>query len=172
MVLELILTSLYFFLPAYLANMAPVLFKWLPWGDKPIQEKLFGRHKTWRGLIIGTLTGTLLFALQQAVYNAGWKKLALIDYYDFSLLLGFLLALGALLGDLVKSYYKRKAGIAPGQPWIPFDQMDFVFGGLILGFFVYVPPSEVVLVLMIISPLLHLIVNYLGFLLGINKTKI
>ena len=34
-------------------------------------------------------------------------EISLIDYSDFSLLLGFLLGFGAILGDLVKSYFKR-----------------------------------------------------------------
>ena len=172
MALELILKSLYFFLPAYVANMAPILLRWIPFANRPVSKRLFGENKTWRGLLVGTLAGGLIFALQKIIHNSGWQKLALIDYNDFSFLLGFLLGLGALLGDLVKSYYKRKAEIAPGRPWIPFDQIDFVIGGLALGFFIYVPPVEVAVVLLVISPLLHLLVNYIGYLLKINKCKI
>ena len=171
MALELILKSLYFFLPAYIANMSPVLFRRIPWGNKPVSVKFFGENKTWRGMIIGTIIGGMIFALQKIIH-LGWQGLALIDYNDFSIGLGFLMGSGALLGDLVKSYYKRKAGIAPGKKWIPFDQLDFVLGGLVLGFFVYIPPAEVALVLIIISPLLHIIVNYLGYLLKINKSWI
>jgi CDP-2,3-bis-(O-geranylgeranyl)-sn-glycerol synthase len=171
MVTEIILKSLYFFLPAYFANMAPVLFKWLPLGKTPVNTKIFGGHKTWQGIILGTLTGGVFFWIQKALHEFGFQKLALIDYSDFSLLLGFLLGFGALFGDLVKSYYKRKAGIMPGKSWVPFDQIDFVIGGLVISFFVYVPPAEVALFLIVLSPLLHVIVNYLGWLLGINKAK-
>src|SRR3989338_10836708 len=171
MVLELILKSLYFFLPAYVANMAPILLRWIPFANRPVSKRLFGENKTWRGLLVGTLAGGLIFALQKWAHQQGFQELALIDYNDFSLLLGFLLGLGALLGDLVKSYYKRKAEIAPGRPWIPFDQIDFVIGALVVGFLVYVPPIEVVLVLLVVSPVLHLLVNYIGYLLGINKKK-
>lgn len=169
--LQLILKSLYFFLPAYIANMSPVLFKWVPILNKPIHEKKLGKNKTWRGLVIAALIGTLVFWLQKIAYQRGFTKLALIDYTGFSILLGFLLGTGALIGDLVESYYKRKAGIAPGKPWIPWDQLDFVIGGIVLSFFVYVPPISVVLVLLIFSPLLHIIFNYLGYWLKINKSK-
>jgi hypothetical protein len=35
--------------------------------------------------------------------------------------------------DSVKSFVKRRVGIAPGAPWIPFDQLDFVIGALRRG---------------------------------------
>jgi len=168
----LLLKGLYFFLPAYLANMAPVLFKWLPILNKPIHEQKLGSHKTWRGLLIGTLVGTGVFALQKYAYSLGFTSWALIDYSGFSVLLGTFLGFGALLGDAFKSYYKRKVGIAPGRPWIPWDQIDFVVGGLLLGMFFYVPPASVALLLLIVSPLLHLLINYVGYLLRINKNKI
>ncbi len=166
-----ILQVLYFFLPAYVANMAPVVFRFIPYGAKPISEKVFGKHKTIRGLIVGTLMGGLVFFLQQVAYRLGFDTLALIDYADFPLIYGFLLGAGALLGDLLKSYYKRKDGIAPGEKWIPFDQLDFVVGGIAFSFFVYVPSIGVVVTLLIISPLLHIGVNHLAFWLGIRKEK-
>ena len=166
-----ILASLYFFLPAYIANMSPVLFRKLPFLGKPINKTLFGAHKTWRGLFVAVVAGTLVFYLQKTAYLSGFTSLALIDYSDFSLTLGFLLGLGAILGDLVKSYYKRKMGIEPGKPWPFWDQEDFVFGGLLLGFFVYVPSAETALVIFLASPILHVLVNYIGYLLGIRKVK-
>lgn len=172
MIKELILKSLYFFLPAYFANMAPILLKWIPILNISVNKKLFGENKTWRGLLLGTIVGGLIFWIQKLTYTAGFQKWSLIDYSDFTLLLGFLMGLGALLGDLVKSYYKRKAGINPGCPWVPFDQIDFVLGGLILGFLVYVPPAEIALFIFILSPLLHVIVNYIGYLLKIRDSKL
>src|SRR4051812_27852644 len=45
-------------------------------------------------------------------------------------LLGAWIGLGALSGDLVKSFAKRRRGILPGQAWIPFDQIDWLLGAL------------------------------------------
>ena len=167
----IILKALYFFLPAYFANMAPVLLKWIPLPNKPIQEKILGANKTWRGLFLGIGLGTLVFYLQKLAYQAGFTSLALIDYDGFSILLGILLGSGALLGDLIKSYFKRKRKIKPGQRWMPWDQLDFVLGGLILGMLVYVPPPEIVLVLLVISPFLHILFNHLGYWLRIRDSK-
>lgn len=171
-ILTLILQSLYFFLPAYFANMSPVLFRWIPWLNKPIHERLLGAHKTWRGIVLATIIGTLIFATQKYAYTKGFTSLALIDYSGFSILLGTLLGFGAILGDAFKSYYKRKQHIEPGHPWMPWDQLDFVIGGLLLSMLMYVPSAEVALILLITSPLLHIVVNYIGYKLGINKSKI
>lgn len=167
-----ILKALYFFLPAYVANMVPVLVRRLPFLDKPVWEAKLGQNKTWRGVVFGTAAGIAVFALQKVGYEAGFDSLALIDYSDFSILLGGLLGFGAMLGDMGKSYYKRKAGIKPGQSWMPMDQIDFVIGGVLLGFFLYVPTAAVVLILLIFSPLLHIAVNYIGFLFKMREKKI
>ncbi len=151
--------------------MAPVLFKKLPFFNISISEKLFGKNKTWRGLIIAPLIGMLIFWLQKIAFNAGFTELAIIDYAHFSVWLGFLLGFGAIIGDLIESYYKRKANIPPGEKWIPFDQLDFVIGGLLFSFFMYVPKAEVMLVLVVGSPLLHIAVNHIGYWLGVNKSK-
>ncbi len=166
----IILKSLYFFLPAYCANMAPVLFRWLP-GGVPISKRLLGSNKTWRGIIAAILTGGLVFWLQQLLYALGFRQFALIAYSDFSVALGFMLGAGAILGDLVKSYLKRGYNLPPGARWLPWDQLDFVFGGIIFSWFVYVPPAEVVLVLLVISPVLHIAINHIAYWLRIRKEK-
>ena len=150
--------------------MAPILLKWIPFLEKPVHKKKFGSHKTWRGLILASLTGILVFWLQIYLFQFSFfQNISLIDYSGFTVLLGFLLGFGAIIGDLVKSYYKRKNNIKPGQSWIPYDQIDFVLGGIIFSFFVYVPTVSVVVILLLISPLLHIAANVIGYLLGINK---
>lgn len=168
----MIIKSLYFFLPAYFANMAPELLRGIPFLGKPVWEKKLGPNKTWRGVILAGLVGVLVFWLQKWLFDFGFfYRISIIDYRDFSLLLGFLLGLGAIMGDLVKSYYKRKAGIKPGESWKPWDQLDFVIGGLVLGGLVYVPKIEVAVVLLIVSPFLHISFARLGYWLGVKKSK-
>ncbi len=135
---------------------------------------MLGANKTWRGLIFGTVIGGFIFIAQQKIHTLAIPALAhytLIDYADFPFWFGFLQSFGALLGDSIKSYYKRKQHILPGKSWLPWDQLDFVFGAIILSGIVYFPPAEIVLVLLILSPLLHIIVNYMGYLLKIKKNK-
>jgi len=166
-----VLKALYFFLPAYLANMFPPLAKSIPFFRSPVWERKLGKNKTWRGILTATIMGGGIFWLQKVLYSKGFTSLAIIDYSDFSIALGFLMGFGAIFGDLVESYYKRKTGIAPGKPWIPFDQLDFVIGALVLSFFIYVPPASIVLILIVASPLLHIVFNRLGYWLKINQNK-
>src|SRR5437773_6411567 len=55
----------------------------------------------------------------------------LVAYEDWPLL-GVLFGAGAMAGDSAKSFFKRRLGVEPGRPWIPFDQLDFVLGALVL----------------------------------------
>jgi len=150
--------------------MAPVFAMKLNVPNKPIWEKKLGSHKTWRGLVSAALVGLLVFWLQKIAYINGFRALALLDYSDFSIMLGFFMGLGAIVGDAVKSYYKRKAEIKPGKSWVPFDQLDFVIGGIIGSFVIYVPKAEVILILLLVSPLLHVAANVIGYWLKINDT--
>ena len=167
----LILKSLYFFLPAYVANMMPIFTKKIPVLNYPIWEKRCGKNKTWRGLVSAILGGIIVFSLQKYAYQQGFTAWALIDYSGFSILLGVLLGTGAIVGDLVESYFKRKRGIKPGERWLLWDQLDFVFGGLIFASIIYVPPAETVLILVVLSPVMHILSNHLGFFLKIRDVK-
>ncbi len=169
--LLLIAQALYFFLPAYGANMAPVFARRWKFLEKPIHERYFGVNKTWRGIVVATFAGGIVFLIQQIFYKIGFDTVAFIDYGDFPFYFGFLMGFGAIMGDLVKSYQKRKEGIPPGEHWVPFDQIDFVIGALIGIWLVYVPPVEIALIILIVSPLLHLLVNYTGYILKIRSKK-
>lgn len=170
--LLLVLKSLYFFLPAYFANMAPVLLKGVPVLGIPVWRKKFGKNKTWRGLVAAVLMGILVFWLQKYLFRLDFfYRLSFIDYSDFSWILGFLLGLGAILGDLAGSYFKRRQKIKEGESWKPWDQLDFVIGGMVLSWLVYVPSMGVILILLVVSPFLHMLFSWLGYKLGVKKNK-
>jgi CDP-2,3-bis-(O-geranylgeranyl)-sn-glycerol synthase len=162
-----ILQALYFFLPAYMSNMAPVILGKINIFPQNVNRKLFGKHKSWGGLLYGILLGTLTFYIQRFI-PAG--NLTLIDY-DRSLLLGFLLASGAILGDLVKSLFKRRLNKKAGSQWFPFDQLDYVIGALLFTSIIYIPPLRVILTVLILAPGLHYGANYIGYRLGLKKVK-
>ena len=65
----IVLQALYYFLPAYISNMAPVIFgklnlfpQQVDFGKKFNGQPIFGSHKTWGGLIYATIFGTLIFS--------------------------------------------------------------------------------------------------------------
>jgi len=144
-----LLQVLYFFVPAYLANMSPVLIgSALPALAAPIDvgrtfrgRRILGDHKTWRGLLVGVAAGVVVFALQRIAYDLGaLRSLALIDYHDHGLWPGFLLGLGTGVGDAAKSFFKRQLGIAPGASWLGFDQLDFMVGAYVFVGLTHFPP--------------------------------
>lgn len=175
-ILSLIIKSIYFMMPAYFANMAPVIMKKrlrslaIPidadkkWNGKP----LFGKNKTWRGLIFGIIFGIIIAFIQFRLN----LSISIVDYSQW-FFIGALLGFGAIFGDLIESMVKRQLDRKPGQPFIPWDQIDFVLGGLIFsGIFI---PGElrlkVIIALIILSPLLHIIVNHMAFYLHIRNEK-
>lgn len=179
---ELILSSLYLFLPAYAANMAPVFakrFQVLPILNRPLDggrtlrgQPLFGAHKTLRGLVVGLGAGILVAALQRlgASRSGFLAQFSSPPHEELSpLLWGGALGGGALLGDLAKSFIKRRFGIPPGRRWFPWDQLDLVVGALLLGSLVYPLPWPVILVVVVATPLLGILVNIGGYLLSIKE---
>lgn len=169
---EVFITSLYFFLPAYIANMCPIFAMALkmPLG-KPINESLFGAHKSWRGFYAGYLGALGVLFLQEYWQTiGGFEQYRLLDYAKINLFLyAFLFGIGALTGDAVKSYFKRKFNKKPGSPWFPFDQLDFVIGGLLFVYPFFQLPAINIITLLLVSPLLHFLTNISGYLLGLKK---
>ncbi|WP_062537598.1 CDP-archaeol synthase [Mizugakiibacter sediminis] len=113
--------------PAYAANMAPPFLRyWRGW-NPPLQRRLFGAHKTVLGFAAGVLAALAVARLQARV---GWTH-ALVAPSEWAAA-GLALGFGAMAGDAVKSFFKRRRGRPPGTPWPPFDQLDFVVGALLL----------------------------------------
>ena len=177
-----ILFALWFFLPAAIANVTPILIAPLPvirrW-NAPMDggrhyhgQRILGPHKTWRGVVSGLLAATLVLWLQQvAVAHTGWGKsiAGSVDYAALpTLVLGPLFGIGALGGDAVKSFFKRRRGVHAGGTWIPFDQLDYIIGGAIVSA-PFVTLSLVQYIwLAVLWFAIHLASSYLGWLLGLK----
>jgi len=204
-----VLHALWLFLPAYVANMAPVVAaKVLPRWNAPIDggrvakdgRRVLGAGKTWRGLVAGAVLGGavavgLAFWAPQWGVMRGWDDGAsgAMPGCDadpacaptaFGALragvFGALLGAAALVGDAVKSYFKRRLGKEGGAPWVPFDQLDFVVAGLAaLVAFSWLLPAGWVwsalsdplvwVTLLLLTPLLHFVVNVLGYALKLKS---
>lgn len=176
--IELIIKTFWLLLPAGIANMSPVLFKWIPFLNYPVdlhikfrEKPLFGKNKTYRGFLFGIIMSIAIVYLQRFFYSQT-KSITLINYSEINIfLLGFLLGFGALFGDLIKSFFKRQAGINSGQSWFPFDQIDWIIGGLIFMSFYVVVSWKYVLISIIFFGLLHPVINLISYFLGIQKNK-
>lgn len=178
----LILQTLWLLLPAGLANMAPVFAAtMLPFWNTPVDfgrswkgHEIFGSHKTYRGLISGLFTGLLIFMLQQSLYRSVpfFKELSLFNYDEVNPFFGAWMGISALLGDLIKSFFKRRYEIAPGKPWIPFDQIDWIVGALLAVCVVFIPSLAVVTTSFIMGLGLHFFIKYVGFLWKLSPTPL
>ncbi len=184
-----LLFALWFFLPAGLANAAPVFAARLPrlknW-NAPLDfsktfrgKRIFGANKTWRGLLAGVLIATLTVAAQHwlAVNTPLVSTLSFIpgdiNYYFADILwLGPLLGLGALGGDALESFAKRQLNIPPSHRWFPFDQIDYIIGGL-LASLIIVRLSIIEYTLILITWfVLHLLTVYIGYMLNLRANPI
>lgn len=173
-----LLQGVWFIVPAGIANMVPVLFsRTLKFLDVPVDggrtfrgQRLFGDHKTWRGMILAPLFGLLTFLLQRYLSRFGFfSALSLFDYQNMSIWIGVLLGFGAIVGDLVKSFFKRRAKIAPGHSWFPFDQTDWIIGAFLFAAPLYFPGLRMLVVTFFSGIVLHILTNLIGYVLRIKK---
>ena len=180
--LSILLQAVWLLLPAGAANSAPVFAaKLLPSWDAPVDfdysyrgARIFGSHKTWRGLIAGLIAASITFAIQQLIYSdiGILQHYSYFDYDRFSWMMGIWMGAGALAGDLVKSFLKRRLRIPPGHSWFPLDQLDWLIGTILfaypfIGFGMY-SVAEVILV----GFSLHLIANLVGYALRLKSSWI
>jgi len=134
-------------------------------------RRIFGDGKTWRGFGAGVAAGIIFGILQILVYDAaGFTRLP-----ELTIPVVCILSFGALFGDLVKSFFKRRLGKDRGAQWLIVDQYDLVIGslGLLLIFeYSWVVTSITLPILfwiIVITPLLHRAVNIIGYLAGIKE---
>lgn len=168
---------LWMFAPAGIANMAPVVISkagLLKSLDRPLDngkhfrgKRVFGDHKTLRGIAGGALAGMIAAGLQVVIYALSqWPSAGPIDYgRPEALLFGLTIGFGAIAGDAVKSFFKRRVNIKPGQNWFPFDQIDFICGAIIVSTVFFVLSWQQYLALIIFYAVLHPITNIVSWLL-------
>ena len=156
------LQLLAFVLPAYVANASPVLFGGgtrVDFGQSFNDGKaFFGSGKTWRGMLAGVVFGTFTgFALALA----GDLFLPQLSFHD-RMVVAFLLSLGAVVGDLVGSFVKRRSGIKPGAQHEFFDQLLFLGFALALASALHLPSATEIAALVAATYVLHKAANWLA----------
>ncbi len=171
-ILVLIIKSLWLMLPAYIANPTAVLFG----GGKPIDfgknwsdgRRILGDGKTYRGLFGGAACGIIVGMLQRA---APASDIFIIP----SITAVITLSIGALLGDMVKSFFKRRLGFERGEKLPLVDQLDFVAGAWVLTY-VFDPQwfAEnftfwIIITVLVLTPILHRATNILGYHIKVKK---
>lgn len=178
MILITCVCTLYFILPAYFSNGAGLVFG----GGAPVDfgktdkkgVRWIGNGVTWRGLVSGTLIGILTGIIQgyfapYILTNFGqYITTPIITNIPEGILIGFLLGFGALLGDAIGSFLKRRIGISRGKPAPILDQLDFLIFALILVSFVVKLSLEFVIISIVLTLIIHLMANTIAYLLGLK----
>lgn len=178
MILIACVTTLYFILPAYFSNGAGLVFG----GGMPVDfgksdskgNRWIGDGVTWRGLIGGTVIGIITGAIQgyfgpQIIAEFGdYIITPIVTSIPQGILIGFLLGFGALLGDAIGSFLKRRIGIGRGKPAPILDQLDFLIMALILVSFVVELNWLFVIIAIVLTLAIHLIANSAAYLLGMK----
>lgn len=171
---------LYLALPCFVANAAPVFaskFQWMTKLDIPLdggktfrKKRVFGDHKTVRGLIAGILFSTLATLLQWQLAEKGIIAVPFLSGIQEFTLFGALGGLGALMGDSIESFFKRQRDIPSGRPFIPFDQIDYIIGFLFLTSFLIPWDFKSIGFLLLCGLILNPITNALAYVLKIKNT--
>lgn len=178
-----LLIVLWFFIPAGVANVVPIIASKMPLirrFDYPLDSymsfrgyRILGDHKTWRGIIVGVLAGivsALILALGQSC--DAMFSLCNFDKTISTITVGLLLSFGALAGDALKSFFKRQMNIGSGKPWYVFDQIDYIIGASLCTFWLVPLPWYDYFLGMFIWGGISLLMSYIGFLTRFKKSPI
>lgn len=172
----------WFLIPPGVATLIPpVTAKLFPSWNYPLDfhitfrsERIFGDHKTFRGLISGVAAATVAFVIQAKLMEQ-YPLLAQLDphhIYKQEWWFGSLFGFTAIISDSIKSFFKRRVNLEPGEPWFPFDQLDWILGScLVLKLLV---PVKIAFIMIAILEgfTLSVFMKYVGYVAGINNSKI
>lgn len=171
-----VVTGVWAMLPAYVPNNAAVLAG----GGRPLdggrtvgERRLLGDGKTWRGTIAGIVAGVLLALGLDAIAPSAGDILG-VSVPSFPVGAIIALPVGAMAGDILASFLKRRLDKSRGAALPVVDQLDFTVGALILV--TLVNPTwtratftvPVLIVVVLITPILHLLTNAVAYVTGLK----
>ena len=171
---RILFNSLIYILPAYVANAAACVFG----GGVPVDlgkcfldgRRLLGDGVTYRGFFFGLLCGCIAAAFESVLLNLDIVGTSEFYYNLFKwIYVGFFLSLGALFGDMVGSFIKRRLGIERGRPAPLLDQLDFVVCAMLFAYPFAPLTLDMIVTILIITPVIHLSSNIVAYLLGIKN---
>jgi CDP-2,3-bis-(O-geranylgeranyl)-sn-glycerol synthase len=190
-ILQVMAGSLWVLIPTYVANAfatfsggrGPALDFGRTW---PVDgERILGPSKTWLGVLLGTLSGLLVGLLLAQLILWAPPSLALVPRFGATLAASFpallILAGGALGGDALGSFFKRRLGFRSSESVPLLDQVPFVLVPLLLlalldprlvaaalGGSPFLETISVAWILLL-TLFLHTAFNWVGYFIGAKK---
>ena len=142
-------------------------------------RRIFGDNKTWRGAILmagGVVVLTLLLSLWPTYWDALPDELTDAG----PLVVGALIGLAVVVGELPNSFMKRQLDIAPGTQrrspagiaLILWDQADFVPVVVLFLAPVWLMPLSHAAVAFAVVALVHFAINVIGYAVGARTAPI
>lgn len=180
----LLLLGFWYVLPAYVANGFAVFGKFIRQrhtidGGRVLEDgqPVLGPGKTCEGFIVGFVSGVLIGLLQvvtapilfSLIIQYVYLPPELVPIVLVTLPLVIFVALGALVGDLIGSFIKRRLSIARGRPAPILDQLDFLIMAMLLGALITPIHWILAIFLLIVTPIIHLVANIIGYLIGLKQ---
>ncbi|MFX0101129.1 MAG: CDP-2,3-bis-(O-geranylgeranyl)-sn-glycerol synthase [Candidatus Hodarchaeota archaeon] len=191
--------SMWIIFPAYLANAVVVplsnkrKFHPIDKGKSVAGNRILGDGKTIEGFFLGTGIGMFgglvqllvspLFYFVSKEWHALYQSILIpASHLDAYLLfsVGFLTRIlvfpaGAMLGDILGSFIKRRLGVPRGENLPVLDQLDFILGVILFslpfiplgGCFLQVNVVYII-VIIVLTPFIHRIINKLAYRLKIK----
>ena len=161
----------WFIIPAYAANGFPPFARGkhaLDFGKKWRNKRILGEGKTIEGLAAGffggLLWGGVLILFQSYVQiNQGISINQDIGLVEMTLPLIVLITIGALLGDLIGSFIKRRIDMPRGASFPLLDQLGFVIMAIIIATPLYLMSFGSIVFIIIATVFVHLFGNYLAY---------
>ncbi|WP_370516769.1 CDP-2,3-bis-(O-geranylgeranyl)-sn-glycerol synthase [Salarchaeum sp. JOR-1] len=171
-----VVTAMWVMLPAYVPNNAAVLAG----GGAPLDggrtwggRRILGDGKTYRGTLFGVLAGFAVAAALDVLQRAAISAFGVsLPWFPFAAM-GALPA-GAMLGDILASFVKRRTGRERGASFPLLDQLDFVVVALAVtavaapAWFGDTFTLDVLLAILVLTPLLHLLTNAIAYQFGLK----
>ena len=144
----------------------------LDFGLKFRGQRVFGDHKTVRGMVFGVAIGAAVYFIQINLTSVFpiLRQVEVNDFGEFKTL-SLLLPFGALTGDAVKSFFKRQLDVAPGKSWFPFDQIDWLLGSMIFSSLIIKLDFYFGVLVIAVGVVLHIAIKMLGFSLKLQQEK-
>lgn len=172
-VIELVKALLIIF-PAYAANGFPPLARGrhsIDLGKNFRGNRLFGDGKTFEGFFLGLVAGTIVGLLEFSVYPF-MNSYALASGVQLPMMtpmLGFLISFGALSGDLVGSFIKRRFGLSRGKEFFLLDQWNFIVGSMLLVAAFTEITIWMAMIMLLITLVVHRTANIIGHRLRVKR---
>ncbi len=175
--MEVILRTIWLLLPAYTPNNFAVILgggRPLDFGRKFLDgRRILGDGKTIRGFFGGIFGGILIAHVQILIENTfGFSLYSSLGYLEF-LHLTFLLSFGSMVGDSFGSFIKRRFGFERGRSFPILDQLTFLIFAYLFAStspsFSHLFTSDVIVVGLLMTPILHILVNVVAYKLKLKE---